>query len=118
LRVRLAAGAAFFAAAPIGASAQEILAEANRCAIYGAGYVALMSGEGCARIGERMRVEVEGGPRAVASPPPGALGYAPVATGSVSAGARIGASGTAQRRAPADPFAGPPGSREDLPRTR
>ncbi len=111
--VRLALGAALLIGAPVCASAQQRTAEANRCAIYGAGYVAVMGGEGCARIGERVRVDVGGGPRAVAAPgvgvsaaPLGALGFAPAPADRPA--------GPSAARAPLGAF----GADLDLPRTR
>jgi hypothetical protein len=106
-RPGFALSGALFLLAPAGADAQQVLADANPCAIYGSGFVAVTGGEGCARIGERVRVEGGPGPRAVSAPPAGALGYAPRATGSIAPSS----AGSAHVRAP-----GPAGA--DWPRTR
>ena len=94
---------------PAEGGAQQVLADANPCAIYGSGYVAVTGGGGCARIGERVRVEGGPGPRAVSAAPAGALGYAPAATGSIPPSP----AGTAHVRAP-----GPARAGVDWPRTR
>jgi hypothetical protein len=99
--------------APAGASAQQVFADANPCAIFGSGYVAVTGGEGCARIGERVRVDGGPGPRAVSASPAGALGYAPRATGSISPLPAGPAQTPAHVRAP-----GPAGAGADWPRTR
>ena len=59
--------------------ATPALAQANPCAIYGQGYVAVLGGEGCERIGERVRVESDSVIRrnVVHGLPNGTLGYAP-----------------------------------------
>ena len=61
------------------AFATPALAQANPCAIYGSGYVAVLGGEGCERIGERVRVESDTATSrtVVHGLPNGALGYAP-----------------------------------------
>lgn len=61
------------------AFATPTLAQSNPCAIYGSGYVTVLGGQGCERIGERVRVEDEAAARqnVVHGLPSEALGYAP-----------------------------------------
>ena len=85
------------------------LAQANPCAIYGSGYVAVLGGQGCERIGERVRVEGDSAASraSVYGLPNNALGYAPhQPAGPTPAHMRFTTAGSW------------PGERQNHPRTR
>lgn len=91
------------------ALAAPALAQANPCAIYGSGYVAVLGGQGCERIGERVRVEGDSAARrtVVHGLPNEALGYAPHQP-----------AGPAPVRLRSPTAAQWPGERQNQPRTR